>query len=244
MKKLPREGTKRTSELATLLTLLRFFADLLFLNLCNLRNLRIISRRELETRNAKLKTYDWPARSWLGVDRGDLRQRRERDRHGRVSQSACDDLQRRHARHGADGLAGRRVAVVGRRSYLCRVARDVSARRRRVRHHARRLRPAMGIHLRVDPIRHCAERISGRLNHTYFTLHLPRGFDVPFTRLQLVALGAIGVTVLINCAAVKFSGGVATFLTSIKVLLLIGVGLGAFFYSGGDWSHLTQANVG
>ncbi len=86
--------------------------------------------------------------------------------------------------------------------------------------------------------------IGGRLNHTYFTLHLPRGFDVPFTRLQLVALGAIGVTVLINCAAVKFSGGVATFLTSIKVLLLIGVGLGAFFYSGGDWSHLTQANVG
>ena len=86
--------------------------------------------------------------------------------------------------------------------------------------------------------------IGGRLNYTYFTLHLPRSIDVPFTRLQLVALLAIGVTVLINCAAVKFSGGVATFLTSIKVLLLIGVGLGAFFYSGGDWSHLSQANVG
>jgi len=27
-------------------------------------------------------------------------------------------------------------------------------------------------------------------------------------------------------------------------LLLIGVGLGAFFYSGGDWSHLSQANAG
>ncbi len=86
--------------------------------------------------------------------------------------------------------------------------------------------------------------IGGRLNYAYFTLHLPAGYNVPFQRLQLVALMAIGVTVLINCAAVKFSGGVATFLTSIKVLLLIGVGVGAFFYSGGDWSHLSQASVG
>src|SRR3989441_10892396 len=86
--------------------------------------------------------------------------------------------------------------------------------------------------------------IGGKLNYTYFTLHVPGGYEVPFQRLQLVALTAIGVTVLINCAAVKFSGGVATFLTSIKVLLLIGVGLGAFFYSNGDWSHLSQANVG
>src|SRR2546425_1584041 len=86
--------------------------------------------------------------------------------------------------------------------------------------------------------------IGGKLNYTYFTLHVPGGYEAPFQRLQLVALTAIGVTVLINCAAVKFSGGVATFLTSIKVLLLIGVGLGAFFYSGGDWTHLSQANVG
>jgi len=33
-------------------------------------------------------------------------------------------------------------------------------------------------------------------------------------------------------------------LTSLKVVLLIGVGLGAFFYSNGDWSHLSQTNVG
>jgi basic amino acid/polyamine antiporter, APA family len=86
--------------------------------------------------------------------------------------------------------------------------------------------------------------VGGALKHDYFTLHLPRGYNVPFGRLQLVALVAITVTVLINCAAVRFSGGVATFLTTIKVLLLIGVGLGAFFYSGGDWSHLSQSNVG
>jgi len=83
--------------------------------------------------------------------------------------------------------------------------------------------------------------LKGALNQTFFTVPY---LNVPFGRLQLVALGAIALTVLINCAAVTFSGGVATFLTSIKVLLLIAVGLGAFFYSGGDWSHLSQANVG
>jgi basic amino acid/polyamine antiporter, APA family len=85
------------------------------------------------------------------------------------------------------------------------------------------------------------ELLKGALNQTFFTLPY---VSVPFGRLQLVALGAIAATVLINCAAVTFSGGVATFLTSIKVLLLIGVGVGAFVYSGGDWSHLSQANVG
>ncbi len=83
--------------------------------------------------------------------------------------------------------------------------------------------------------------LKGALNQTFFTLPY---LNVPFGRLQLVALGAIALTVLINCAAINFSGGVATFLTSIKVLLLIAVGLGAFFYSGGDWSHLSQANAG
>src|SRR5437660_9187241 len=83
--------------------------------------------------------------------------------------------------------------------------------------------------------------LKGALNKTFFTLPY---LNVPFGRLQLVALAAIALTVVINCAAVTVSGGVATFLTSIKVLLLIAVGLGAFFYSGGDWSHLSQANVG
>src|SRR5712691_6669706 len=52
--------------------------------------------------------------------------------------------------------------------------------------------------------------LGGVLKHVYFSLHLPRGYDVPFGRLQLIALAAITATVLINCAAVKVSGGVAT----------------------------------
>ena len=86
--------------------------------------------------------------------------------------------------------------------------------------------------------------VNGALKTNFFTLHLPYGLDIPFGRLQLVALSAITLTVLINCAAVTFSGNFATVLTSIKVLILIGVGLGAFFYGGGDWSHLSQANAG
>src|ERR1044071_5646290 len=86
------------------------------------------------------------------------------------------------------------------------------------------------------------ELIGGRLNHDYFSIHVFGDYDIPFGRLQLIALAAITITVVINCAAVRFSGGVATVLTSIKVLLLIGVGLGAFFYASGDWSHLSQAN--
>src|SRR4030095_1479639 len=68
------------------------------------------------------------------------------------------------------------------------------------------------------------------------------GHTVSFGRLQVVALGAILVTTLINCAAVRVSGSVATVLTALKVLVLIAVGLGAFIYSGGDWGHLSQAN--
>src|SRR5215467_8560216 len=85
------------------------------------------------------------------------------------------------------------------------------------------------------------ELLKGALNQTFFTVPY---VNVPFGRLQLVALAAITATVLINCAAVTISGNFATVLTSIKVLVLIAVGVGAFVYSGGDWSHLSQANVG
>jgi basic amino acid/polyamine antiporter, APA family len=73
---------------------------------------------------------------------------------------------------------------------------------------------------------------------------LPGGFTASLTRLQLVALAAIIITTLINCAAVRVSGGVASVLTGMKVILLVGIGLGAFFYSDGNWSNLTLANTG
>src|SRR4029079_500004 len=86
--------------------------------------------------------------------------------------------------------------------------------------------------------------VHGALDTVYFNYTFPGGHVVSFGRLQIVALSAIVVTTLINCAAVRVSGGVASVLTGMKLVLLLGIGFGAFFYSGGDWGHLSMANTG
>ena len=86
--------------------------------------------------------------------------------------------------------------------------------------------------------------VKGALDTLYFQYTIPGGHVISFGRLQIVALGAIIITTLINCAAVRVSGGVASVLTGMKLALLLGIGLGAFFYSGGDWGHLGMANTG
>jgi len=85
--------------------------------------------------------------------------------------------------------------------------------------------------------------LGGVLRRSYLDFTIG-GHHISFGRLQVVALAAIVVTTLINCAAVRVSGGVASVLTGLKVLLLIGVGLGAFLYSGGDWGNLALSNTG
>ncbi len=86
--------------------------------------------------------------------------------------------------------------------------------------------------------------LKGALDPIYFQYTFPGGHVVSFGRLQFVALAAIVITTLINCAAVRVSGGVASLLTGMKLVLLLGIGFGAFFYSGGDWGHLGMANTG
>jgi basic amino acid/polyamine antiporter, APA family len=86
--------------------------------------------------------------------------------------------------------------------------------------------------------------LGGTLRTVYFILRLPGGYDVPFGKLQIVALITIAVTTAINCAAVSLSGHVASLITVLKVLLVLAVGLGAFFYQDGSWSHLAMANSG
>lgn len=86
--------------------------------------------------------------------------------------------------------------------------------------------------------------VGGRLSYRYFEYTLPGGHVLAFGRLQVVALTAIIVTTLINCAAVRVSGGVASVLTGLKIAMLLAVGFGAFFYSGGDWGNLALANTG
>jgi APA family basic amino acid/polyamine antiporter len=84
----------------------------------------------------------------------------------------------------------------------------------------------------------------GALSDVYFSVTLPRGLVIPFGKLQVVALITLLVTTLINCAAVSVSGYVASFITVLKVLLVLGVGVGAFFYQDGTWAHFALANVG
>jgi len=85
---------------------------------------------------------------------------------------------------------------------------------------------------------------SGALKQVFYTLKLPHGYEVPFGKLQIVALITLAMTTVINCAAVSLSGHVASFITILKVLLVLAVGLAAFFYQGGSWAHLSMANVG
>jgi basic amino acid/polyamine antiporter, APA family len=85
--------------------------------------------------------------------------------------------------------------------------------------------------------------LGGALKQVYFERTF-NGHTISFGRLQVVALAAILVTTLINSAAVRVSGGVATALTALKILVLIGVAVAAFVFSGGDWGHLSQANTG
>src|SRR6266536_263533 len=86
--------------------------------------------------------------------------------------------------------------------------------------------------------------LGGRLSEVYFTLALHGGYQGPYGRLQVVALLTLAITTLINCAAVSVSGHVASFITILKVLLVLGVGLGAFFYQNGTWATLGISHLG
>ena len=84
----------------------------------------------------------------------------------------------------------------------------------------------------------------GTLSRNFFTLPIP-GFPVPFGGLQVMALGAIILFTIVNCAAVSVSGHVATVLTFVKIALVLGVGLGAFFLAqGGGFANFSLANAG
>ncbi|MGH9929743.1 MAG: APC family permease, partial [Pyrinomonadaceae bacterium] len=84
--------------------------------------------------------------------------------------------------------------------------------------------------------------LGGKLGGVYF--HFPVfGYQIPFGTLQVVALITLAITTLINCAAVSVSGYVASFITILKVLIVLGVGIAAFFYQDGTWTHLSMLNT-
>ena len=62
--------------------------------------------------------------------------------------------------------------------------------------------------------------------------------------IPALAIAAILLVTLVNCAAVSVGGHIATGLTTLKVALILGVGLGAFLLARGDWAHFALAGGG
>ncbi len=84
--------------------------------------------------------------------------------------------------------------------------------------------------------------LGGALEHWHRDLGAP-GLHLPLTGLTLVALAAIWTVALINCASVAAGGRMALVLTLAKVALVLCVGIGAFVFARGDWSHLSGTGL-
>ena len=64
-----------------------------------------------------------------------------------------------------------------------------------------------------------------------------------FTAVHAVAVGAVVAVTLINCAAVSFGGRIVSVLTSLKVVLIVGLGVSALLWGRGDWGHFAQSGA-
>jgi len=84
--------------------------------------------------------------------------------------------------------------------------------------------------------------LGGALDSTWLTLPLGGGIDVP--GITIFALGALWVVTFFNCASVTATGGAATLLTILKVLTVVGVGVGAFAFGSGDLGNFSGSATG
>jgi basic amino acid/polyamine antiporter, APA family len=71
----------------------------------------------------------------------------------------------------------------------------------------------------------------------------PFGAHLAVSGLTIVALAAIWTVALINCTSVASGGHIALALTIAKVALVLGVGIGAFAFAKGDWSHFAGSGI-
>ncbi len=62
--------------------------------------------------------------------------------------------------------------------------------------------------------------------------------------LALVSVSAILLATALNCFSAQATGGVAMAFTAVKVLVVLAVGVCAFFFSQGDWLHYTLSGAG
>ena len=71
------------------------------------------------------------------------------------------------------------------------------------------------------------------------------GFPFEITTLQIIAVMVIVIFTTLNCLSVSLTGQIATFLTFVKIGLVVFVGLGAFlFVAGGSLENFSLAAVG
>ncbi len=70
------------------------------------------------------------------------------------------------------------------------------------------------------------------------------GGTLPPLQAQLVAAGALVAVTLLGLAPVRTNGHFATFVTALKVLLVAGIGIAAFTFGDGPWSHFSESGAG
>jgi len=86
--------------------------------------------------------------------------------------------------------------------------------------------------------------LDGALKQTLFKTNI-LGMDYEVTTLQIIALVIIAIFTTLNCLSVSLTGQIATWLTMIKVGLVLFVGVGAFaLVTGGHFGNFSLMNTG
>ncbi|MBK5298698.1 MAG: amino acid permease [Vicinamibacteria bacterium] len=84
--------------------------------------------------------------------------------------------------------------------------------------------------------------LGGALSAWSVDLHLAWS-HVNVDGIKTVAIAAILVATVINCAAVSVGGTVASILMVLKVIFVLGIGTVALLFGQGDWAHLTMSGA-
>jgi APA family basic amino acid/polyamine antiporter len=85
--------------------------------------------------------------------------------------------------------------------------------------------------------------LGGKLRQTLLHTNI-FGYDYELTSLQLIAVMMIVIITTINCASVSVSGQIATFLTFVKIALVLLIGVGAFLLADGTFANFGMINQG
>jgi APA family basic amino acid/polyamine antiporter len=83
----------------------------------------------------------------------------------------------------------------------------------------------------------------GKLAEAVFLKTAVFGYPIEVSMIQVVAVMMIVIFTTLNCATVSISGQIASILTGVKIALILFVGVGAFVWASGDFSHFSLADT-